>query len=73
MPFELLPADVADVPDIVTAFRAAFQDDPIVGRLMCDVNPKVKYDYDVRFFEKYIRDGAITGSHFSKLVDKDTG
>ena len=73
MPFELLRADVSDVPDIVTVFQASFQDDPVVGRLMCDVDPKVKFDYDVRLFEKYVRDGALTGSHFTKVVDKDTG
>lgn len=73
MPFELLPAGMDDVPAIVGVFQAAFQGDPIVGRLMCDVEPKIKHDYDVRFFEKYIRDGAMTGSRFAKIVATDTG
>lgn len=73
MAFEILPAEIADVPAIVAIHQAAFLDGPITGRLWCDVGPQVRNDNDMRYFEKTIRDRLLTGCHFSKLVDRDTG
>ncbi len=73
MSFEILAAEILDVPAIVAIHQAAFQDGPIVGRLWCDVGPQVRNHDDMRFFEKTIRDRLLTGCHISKLIDRDTG
>ena len=72
MPFQLLPADLTDLPDLVAVFQAAFRDDPIIYHLMRDVDPEVKYKYDMGFLGKYIRDGPLTGSRFFKIVEEGT-
>lgn len=73
MSFEILPAEMTDVSAIATTHQAANQDGPIVGRLWVDVGPQVRNDSDMRFFEKSLRDRLLTGCHFSKLVDRNTG
>ena len=72
MPFLIQPASIEDVPAIVTVFRAAFRDDPIIHQLMCDVEPSTKYDYDIANFSKYTRDSHLTGSRFVKVIQAAT-
>ncbi|KAL8789430.1 MAG: hypothetical protein Q9213_001187 [Squamulea squamosa] len=73
MPFQVLPAEASDIPDIVAVHQAAWVDDPIVGRLMPDVDPKAKYDYDLDFYQKRFDSKTLTGSVMHKVVDTDTG
>ncbi|KAL8976984.1 MAG: hypothetical protein Q9205_007125, partial [Flavoplaca limonia] len=51
MAFQLLPAEVSDIPDIVTVHQASWVNDPIIGQLMPEVDPKVKYDYDLGYYK----------------------
>lgn len=73
MPFELHPAETSDIPDIVAVHQASWVNDPIIGRLMPDVDPKVKYDYDIDFYEKKFSFKDLTGTVMHKIVDTDTG
>lgn len=72
MSFEILPAEILDVPAIVAIHQAVFQNGPIVARLWCNVDPQVRNHDDMRFFEETIRDRLLTGCHISKLIDRDT-
>ncbi|KAL8766853.1 MAG: hypothetical protein Q9209_006511 [Squamulea sp. 1 TL-2023] len=73
MPFEVHPAEASDIPDIVAIHQVVWVDDPIVGRLMPNVDPKAKYDYDVDFYKKKFDSRTLTGAVMHKVVDTDTG
>ena len=73
MAFQLLPAEASDIPDIVAVHQASWVNDPIVGRLMPDVDPKVKYDYDVDYYKNKFETKALTGALMHKVVETETG
>ncbi|KAL8752177.1 MAG: hypothetical protein Q9184_005816 [Pyrenodesmia sp. 2 TL-2023] len=73
MSFQVLPAEPSDIPDIVAVHQASWENDPIVGRLMPDVDPKAKYDYDVDFYKRKFDTKALTGSVMHKVVETETG
>ncbi|KAI4218912.1 MAG: hypothetical protein L6R36_008677 [Xanthoria steineri] len=73
MPFRVLPAEPSDIPDIVTVHQASWVDDPIIGRLMPDVEPKVKYDHDVNYYKDKFEHKALTGTVMHKVVETETG
>ncbi|KAL8920506.1 MAG: hypothetical protein Q9208_006256 [Pyrenodesmia sp. 3 TL-2023] len=73
MSFQVLPAEVSDIPDIVAVHQASWENDPIVGRLMPDVDPIAKYDYDVDFYKRKFETKALTGSVMHKVVETETG
>ncbi|KAL8668500.1 MAG: hypothetical protein Q9168_006875, partial [Polycauliona sp. 1 TL-2023] len=73
MSFQVLPAEPADIPDIVTVHQASWVNDPIIGQLMPDVEPKAKYEYDVDYYTKGFETRALTGSVMHKVVERETG
>lgn len=73
MPFQVLPVEISDIPDIAIIHHEAFKDDPIMGRLMPAVTPEHKHEYDKRFYEDGLAQKHLTGSVFHKVVDTDTG
>ncbi|KAI4159160.1 MAG: hypothetical protein LQ342_006807 [Letrouitia transgressa] len=73
MSFRLLPADISDVPAMVRISKAAFNDDPIVGRIWRDCDKEVQFEHDVRVYEKHMRNRALTGEVFTKVVEEETG
>ncbi|KAI4123441.1 MAG: hypothetical protein LQ341_007202 [Variospora aurantia] len=72
MPYQVLPADPSDIPHIANIHHEAFEEDPILGRLMCDVPRESKYVFDQRFYEKAFAQRHLTGSIFYKVVDTET-
>lgn len=73
MPFQVLQAEPSDIPDIVAVHQASWVNDPIIGRLMPDVEPRVKYDYDVDYYKNKFETKALTGTVMHKIVDTETG
>ncbi|KAL9629199.1 MAG: hypothetical protein Q9204_005410 [Flavoplaca sp. TL-2023a] len=73
MAFKVLPAEVSDIPDIVAVHQASWVNDPIIGRLMPDVDPKVKYDYDLGYYKNKFETKALSGSVMHKVVETETG
>ncbi|CAO1600378.1 hypothetical protein XANCAGTX0491_004069 [Xanthoria calcicola] len=73
MPFRVLPAEPSDIPGMVTVHQASWVDDPIIGRLMPDVEPKVKYDYDVNYYKDKFENKALTGTVMHKVIETETG
>ena len=73
MAFKVLPAEVSDIPDIVAVHQASWVNDPIIGRLMPDVDPKVKYDYDLAYYKNKFETKDLTGAVMHKVVETETG
>ncbi|KAL8813998.1 MAG: hypothetical protein Q9223_006745 [Gallowayella weberi] len=73
MPFQLLLAEASDIPEIVAVHQISWVDDPIVARLMPDVEPKAKWDYDVDYYRKKFDSKSLTGTVMHKIVDTETG
>ncbi|KAL8681927.1 MAG: hypothetical protein Q9186_002013 [Xanthomendoza sp. 1 TL-2023] len=73
MPFQLLPAEVSDIPDMVAVHQSSWGNDPIIGRLMPDVEPKAKWDYDVDYYRKKFDSKNLTGTVMHKIVETETG
>lgn len=71
MAYKLLPATIADIPDIVTVYDAAFKDDPFVGQIMPKVNPAAKREYDEAYYTNEFEMGLLNGLRFFKAVDGD--
>lgn len=70
MTFELAPAVLSDIPEIVDVAIAAFETDPIFGQMKVDCSLA-----DVRTcnIEVYERGFQEPGVRFFKIVDNDTG
>lgn len=73
MSFRLLPADITDVPAMMRISKAAFSDDPVVGRIWRDCDKEVQFEHDVRVYGKHMRNRALTGEVFTKVVEEETG
>ncbi|KAL8807160.1 MAG: hypothetical protein Q9182_000842 [Xanthomendoza sp. 2 TL-2023] len=73
MPFQLLPVEASDIPGIVAVHQVSWVDDPIVARLMPDVDPRVKWDYNVDYYRKKLDSKDLTGTVMHKIVDTETG
>lgn len=73
MPFQVLPAQPSDIPEIVVIHNAAFDEDPIIGRLMCDVDPGLKDEYYRQYYEKTFTNAHLTGSVMHKAIDTESG
>ncbi|KAL8939341.1 MAG: hypothetical protein Q9216_003405 [Gyalolechia sp. 2 TL-2023] len=73
MPFQVLPAEPSDIPEIAVIHHDAFNEDPIIGRLMCDVEPNLKNEYDRQFYEKMFAHRHLTGSVLQKAIETETG
>lgn len=73
MSFQVLPAEPSDIPGMVAVHQASWENDPIVGRLMPDVDPKAKYEYDVDFYKRKFDTKELTGSVMHKVVETETG
>ncbi|KAL8645315.1 MAG: hypothetical protein Q9226_007359 [Calogaya cf. arnoldii] len=73
MSFQVLPAEPSDIPDIVAVHQASWVNDPIIGRLMPDVEPKAKYDYEVNYYKNKFETRVLTGSVMHKVVETETG
>ncbi|KAL9597559.1 MAG: hypothetical protein Q9219_005061 [cf. Caloplaca sp. 3 TL-2023] len=73
MPFQLLTAERADIPEIAIIHHEAFKDDPIIGRLMCDVEPQLKKEYDIQYYEKSFAQAHLIGNVMHKIIDTETG
>lgn len=73
MPFQVLPAEPSDIPEIAVIHHDAFKDDPIVGRLQCDVKPELKHEHDKQYYEKAFAQKHLTGSVMHKVIDTETG
>ncbi|KAL9027913.1 MAG: hypothetical protein Q9196_003634 [Gyalolechia fulgens] len=72
MPFQLLPAEPSDIADITVIHHDAFKEDPIIGRLMCDVKPDIKHEYDNQYYAKAFAHKHLTGSVMHKIIDTET-
>lgn len=73
MTFTLLPGEECDVPDMVRVFRAAFDPDPIVGRLKCDVPDDCRNEALAQAFSKTFAEKGVYGARFFKVVEEETG
>ncbi|KAL9003663.1 MAG: hypothetical protein Q9188_003486 [Gyalolechia gomerana] len=73
MPFQVLPAQPSDIPEIAIIHHDAFADDPIIGRLMCDVKPDLKNEYDKKYYENTFAHMHLTGSVMHKAIDTEKG
>lgn len=69
MPYTILPATPADLPDITAIHQAAFADDPFIGQLMPNVLPEFKRSHDMHFFEREFEMSRLNGLRFRKAVD----
>ena len=73
MPFKVLPAEATDIPDIVAIHQVTWDNDPIVGKLFPNVDPKAQYDYDLDFYKKKFETKELTGSVTHKVVETESG
>ncbi|KAL8708855.1 MAG: hypothetical protein Q9220_006311 [cf. Caloplaca sp. 1 TL-2023] len=73
MPFQILPAEPSDIPEIAVIQHEAFKDDPIIGRLWPDVDRQVKHEYDIKLLQRHFAQKELLGSVFHKLVDTENG
>ncbi|KAL8951066.1 MAG: hypothetical protein Q9222_002938 [Ikaeria aurantiellina] len=73
MPFQVLPAEPSDIPEIAVIQHEAFKDDPIIGRLWPDVDRQVKHEYDIKFLQRHFAQKELMGSVFHKVVDTESG
>ena len=71
MPYSILPATPADLPDIVAIFHAAFADDPFIRQLMPKVPPHVRQAHDMHYFGREFEMSELKGLCFRKVVDGD--
>lgn len=69
MPYIILPAIPADLPDIIAIYHAAFKDDPFVGQLMPNVPPEVKQAYDMHWYGREFEMSELNGLRLRKVVD----
>ena len=72
MAFQLLPAEPGDVPDLVRTFYAAFANDDLIHRLMCDVPPEIKREYDEEWYAAEFAKRDTHGVRFSKVVETES-
>ncbi|KAL9020188.1 MAG: hypothetical protein Q9185_002558 [Variospora sp. 1 TL-2023] len=72
MPYQVRPAHPSDIPHIAIIHHEAFEEDPILGRLMRDVPRERKYVFDQSFYEKAFAQKQLTGAVFHKVVDTET-
>ena len=70
MAYRIIQAETSDIPNLVRVIDAAFRDDPVIGLLMPDIDPKVKFEHDCQWYEKMYRQKELTGLRFRKVVDE---
>ncbi|CAF9935402.1 hypothetical protein IMSHALPRED_010215 [Imshaugia aleurites] len=71
MPYRVLPATPADLPDIIAIYHAAFANDPFIGQLTPNVPPSVKQAYDLHWYGREFDLSELNGLRFRKVVDGD--
>ena len=70
MPYTILPATPADLPDIVAIYHAAFANDQFIGQLMPSVPPDVKQAFDTHWYGREFEMSELNGLRFRKVVDQ---
>ena len=70
MPFELQPATLEDIPELVKVYHAAFADDKHFNACYGAVPPRVLYELDTQSFTDIF---DLRWVHFFKVVDTETG
>ena len=71
MPFQFLPVEEADFPDLTRIFLTAFENDPLVGRLKSGLPEPVRYEETLKYFRKLWGQRYIYGGRFWKAVEFD--
>lgn len=71
MPYTVLPATPADLPDIIAVYHAAFANDPFIGQLMPNVPLEVKTAHDLHWYGREFEMSELNGLRFRKVVDED--
>ena len=71
MSVNIVPAGVADLPDIADIADAAFKHNRIIGHLMPKVPLEVKKAYDVEWYRRQIDMSKLNGLRLYKAVDEN--
>lgn len=71
MSYKLVPAQPSDVGDMITIFLAAFEDDPLLGRMWTNVSYEKNYAYWAKVFEKTFEVSKRDAKVWNKVVDEN--
>ena len=72
MSYTIHPATLADLPDIVAIWDAAFKNDRIIGQLMPNVPLDLKRAYDIEWYRRMFDMSHLNGLRFFKAVDENS-
>lgn len=71
--YDVLPATIEDVPEIVEVFYAAFADDDIMGNTERNVDPAIRTARSAKFHRQNFENAHLNGARYFKAVEKSTG
>jgi hypothetical protein len=71
MSIQILPVQEADLPDLVHVYLAAFENDPIVGRLKAGLPESVRFQKTLAYFRRLYAGTDVYGARFFKAVEGD--
>jgi hypothetical protein len=71
MSIQILPVQEADLPDLVHVYVAAFENDPIVGRLKAGLSESVRFQKILAYFRRLYAGTDVYGARFFKAVEGD--
>lgn len=71
MPFQILPVEEPDLPELARLFLAAFEHDPLVGRLKMELPEAVRYEQTLKYLNRLWAERCIYGARFLKAIEVD--